>query len=207
MKTTAIINNLNNNTVVIIDFDHTLTTFSSETSFGVFSLILNNSYKKKKKRIDFVTNLIKCSFVVRINWYRKIKLLKKYIKPDSIKIATSYFFIRPEMKELLNECKKRNIPVIICSSGLKEIITSVLNLNKIFSYTSIVANDFNTDFKEIITPYNKSDFIDVANYKNAKFILIGDQDSDKKMIKDVNKEFYKINYVNNEDQYYIEKNL
>ena len=41
-----------NNTIYIIDFDHTITTFDSNTSIGVYSLYLGQKYKKKKATMN-----------------------------------------------------------------------------------------------------------------------------------------------------------
>ena len=40
-----------NNTIYIIDFDHTITTFDSNTSIGVYSLYLGQKTKRKKIKL------------------------------------------------------------------------------------------------------------------------------------------------------------
>ena len=66
------------NTIVIFDFDYTITTSNSETSIGVFTNYLPIKYKKKKKILDNLTLKAKSKISYYILWKYKLKLLYKY---------------------------------------------------------------------------------------------------------------------------------
>lgn len=174
--------------IYIIDFDHTLTTMDSSTSIGVFSNILDIKYKIKKEKID--KKLLKTKILYKYYWFKKIKLLKKYISKDDINSAINYF--KPNLY-LINKLKGKNI--IICSSGYEELISLLLNMYN-FSYDLLIANKLNTSYFNIVTPKNKYKFVDKYikknNMEHKKIVLIGDDDNDIKMsLLDYNK-FYKI---------------
>lgn len=70
-------NNINN-TIYVIDFDHTITTFDSDTSIGVYSLYFGQKYKKKKDKIDSLSSRVNGKIITKLLWILKIKLLNRY---------------------------------------------------------------------------------------------------------------------------------
>lgn len=181
-----------NNITLVLDFDHTITTFNSDTSIGVFNNILGYKYFSRKRKIDRFVNKTNSKLITKILWYQKIKLLKKYINQINLSEIEDKFIIRKEFITIFNYCKKNNISIIICSSGYKKLIEYVLKKNKIDNY-KLMANELNTKFKDIITPKNKYKFIKC----NTKVILMGDQIDDKDMIKSLNKKTIGIANKNN----------
>lgn len=191
MKQNTIYNKIKNNIdnkIIIIDFDHTITTKNSETSIGVFNRLLNMEYVTKKRKID--NKVSKNTIILTYYWYKKIKLLKKYIKRKYIKESINYFKPNKEIIDLLNET---NSKIIICSSGYKDIIKEFLYKYKI-RYNYLLANTLNSNIFNVITPNNKYRFVKkiTNNLNNKKYILIGDMPSDNNMIKSNNKIFYQI---------------
>lgn len=173
--TKKIINLINKyeNPCLIIDFDHTITTFSSKTSIGVYKNYLGKTFKEKKEKLDYYYHKTKSKTIVKIIWFYKLKLLKKYYKKIDVK---KHFKIRKEFIELFKYIKQNNIKLIICSSGFDETINTVLS-NIDINYT-LITNSLNTKFNHLITPYNKN-----VSIKNYDVILIGDNELDTKMHK------------------------
>lgn len=168
------------NPTIVIDFDHTITTFSSDTSIGVFNKVLGNNYLIKKKRIDKLVEETNSKIKMYYLWTKKLNLLKRYNAFNSINKAVKYFKIRDSFYPLYEYCKKNNIEMIICSAGYKPLVEEILKRNNIKDVT-LIANYSN--FK-VITPFNKYKFI---NKKIKNPILIGDYIGDSNMSMSKNK--------------------
>ena len=71
---------------IVLDFDYTMTNFSSYSSIGVFSNYLDDDYKKKKARIDKkIQANISNENVVENYWKKKFLLLKEFVSEEIIK--------------------------------------------------------------------------------------------------------------------------
>ena len=177
------IENLINKTsiIVICDFDYTITTKDSNSSIAVFSNYLPKEYIKRKKKIDYLVNTIKNEFIYKFLWKLKLKLLKKYDGKNVLKKIDykKEFFINNEVVDLIKLFYKKNISVIIYSSGIQEVITNILESYSInFDNIKIIANSLD-NMVDVITPYKKA--LPNLNYK--KIILIGDNDKDLNIVK------------------------
>lgn len=153
--------NTNKESTVVIDFDHIVTTADSETSIGVYSKLFNQSYKKRINKINNLVDRCQSRFFLRVLWFFKIILLKRYNAKKYINKVIKYFKIKSEFIKLFNYCTKNNIKVIICSSGYKPLIFEILRQNKI-DKIEVIANE---GLFKIITPLNKNKFIS-SNIKN-----------------------------------------
>ena len=182
MKLKSIIKEIgkSENIVCVMDFDHTITTFNSSTSIGVYSQYLGQEYKNKKDRIDKFVNKYSGKLITKYLWIKKILLLKKYYNKELLEEISKNFKIRKEFKELFEYLNKNNIEFIICSSGHKELIELILKNNAIFNYR-LLANRINTPIYDIITPYNKHKFLRKYT-NNKKAIIIGDHIGDSLMV-------------------------
>ena len=174
------------NTIVIFDFDYTITTSNSETSIGVFTNYLPIKYKKKKKILDNLTLKAKSKISYYILWKYKLKLLSKYYSKELLNQIPykKSFKLNKNIKKLIIELAKNDIPTIIYSSGMYDVIKSVLEENKIFfNNIKIISNliDLKTKkiSKNIITP--KKAKLKNINYKNI--FVFGDKMNDLKIIK------------------------
>ena len=167
--------------IVICDFDYTITTKDSNSSIAVFSNYLPKEYIKRKKKIDYLVNTIKNEFIYKFLWKLKLKLLKKYDGKNVLKKIDykKEFFINNEVVDLIKLFYKKNISVIIYSSGIQEVITNILESYSInFDNIKIIANSLD-NMVDVITPYKKA--LPNLNYK--KIILIGDNDKDLNIVK------------------------
>lgn len=159
------------NPIFIVDFDHTITTFDSDTSIGIFNNLLGENYRRIKERIDLKVLNTKSELKIYLLWFLKIFMLKIFFANNYLEKAALNFTIRKDFIYFFNYCEKNNFEVIICSSGYKPLINLILNNNNIKN-VKVVAND---NLLHIVTPYNKG-----KNFKhiNKNVILIGDSDTD-----------------------------
>ena len=146
-------------------------------------------------------------------WYKLslINMSNEKIKKDSFKKMVELSFnnikFRTEVKALLEMLIKHNIPIVIISGGIKEIIIEILktlNIDGFDSYLQkkrliVIANslldendkikNWNEKENEIIYPFNKNEIIkkDLEKYfigfKNI--IIVGDLISDYKSIDEI----------------------
>lgn len=161
------------NPYLVIDFDHTITTFSSSTSIGVYKKYLGKTFKNKKEKIDYYYHKTNSKMIVKLLWYYKLKLLKKYYQDFDIK---KEFQIRKEFIELFCYIHEKKIPLIIYSSGFDQTIKKVLE--DIHIDYKLITNSFHTKIADIVTPFNKS--IKIEGYD---VIVIGDNENDVSMVK------------------------
>ncbi len=172
------IENLTNkkSTIVVCDFDYTMTTKDSNSSIAVFSNYLPERYRKRKKKIDCLVKIMKNETAYRFLWKLKLKLLKKY-DGKNILDKIDYrkeFSMNNKMIDIIKLFNKKGVPIIIYSSGIQEIIVNIFNTYSInFDSIKIIANNLD-NMVDVITPYKKE--IPILN--NKKVILIGDNEKD-----------------------------
>lgn len=159
---------------IVVDFDHTITTYDSKTTIGVFSSILGKKYSDLKEKIDQKVMESNNSVKTKYLWLKKIFLLKKYKANDNLTKALKYFKIRNSFQKLYHYCKEKNIKIIICSSGYRPLIKKILELNN-YVNIEIIANE---NILKVITPINKRKYI---HTKSKSLMIIGDEISDSKM--------------------------
>ena len=218
------INNIDNNDVYILtDFDGTITNDSSDSSWS-------SIFKNPKVTKDFINECIniythyhqyeidnKLPINKKINimneWYQKnIETLKKFnITKDIIDYAANNINImsfRPGAKNFLECMFKKNIPVIIISAGVGNIIEQFLIKNNC-NYPNIhICSNF-LEYKDnliigvrdnnLIHPLNKNEISlpkDLQNIINNKknTIILGNNISDINMATS-NKKIYKIGFL------------
>ena len=173
--------------IIIFDFDYTLTTLDSNSSIGVFSNYLPRAYCKKKKVLDILTNIATTSKFYELIWRSKLKLLSSYYIKDLIKKIniTNEFKPNKSTMEILNRAIKSNINVIIYSSGIEEIIVEFLKVNGINNKkVKIIANKLShVNLSTVITPKKKKLELEL----DENIILIGDKIDDLKIIDNATK--------------------
>lgn len=215
-----------NRLYIIADFDHTITTKDSQNCWGILSEIPNISkdYIKESKenndyyfpieqddRVDYQTK----NEIMR-NWYENhVDLLVKYnLKETDLNNISmdKSIVLRDGVIEFLKFSNKYNIPVIIISAGISNIIEGALKKqNCLFSNVYILSNIFK--FKDgklkslrnkIIHSLNK-DKLDVPpKIKDIlkgkdEVILLGDNIGDTLMTIKENKKSLKIGFLNYDD--------
>ena len=146
-----------NKLYIIADFDHTLTTKDSQNCWGILSKIPNISskyIKESKENNDYYfpieqddkINYQTKSKIMR-NWYEShVDLLVKYsLKEAELnKISKdNSIVLREGVIEFLKFTNKYNIPVIIISAGISNIIEGTLKKhNCLFNNVYILSNIF-----------------------------------------------------------------
>lgn len=198
--------NLKDDYYVITDFDHTLTTAKSSASMGIIPKFLGGECLKQRLKIyeyyrplelDYTIDLKEKQRIMR-EWARKsFTLLSNYIKSEEMikkSLTGANLYLRDGAKEFLEEMKNKDIPVIIMSSGIGNIVKAFLEKEKcLFNNIVIVSNffEFNNekayiDINQIMATSNKEYKRIPKNIrerleKKRKAILLGDLIEDIKM--------------------------
>lgn len=212
------INNLKfdkNDFYVVADFDRTLTEGSSDSTWGIFANAnqVGEEYKKRRtalynkyRPIEIDPNISEeeKSDAMKEWWQLHINLFYEYgIKEQAVKnaVALGNLKYRAGAKEFLKKMNELNVPVIIISAGIGNVIEEFLKLeNDYYDNIKIISNFIvfeNGEFKEIageiihalnknivrLDEYSKHD---LESRKNI--ILLGDGFADLKMISEKDKE-------------------
>ena len=221
-----------NNFFVIIDFDHTLTTRESIASMGIIPQFLGGECLKERIKIFEYYRPLELDYTIEENKKREImrewagksfRLLSKYLTSqkiieDALKDANIY--LRLGAKEFLKDLYNKNVPVIIMSAGVGNLIKEFLKINGVLFDNMILISNFfeikdgksyiNTE--NLISSSNKNysrvpqEIRKVLNNKE-KILLCGDIVEDIRMIDDeqINKTltigFLDYNIDNNLDIY------
>lgn len=211
---------------IVTDFDHTLTTKNSQNCWGVLSCApnvdkeyikrsnKNNNYYLPIEQNDKLDYKIKNKAMKK--WYTShVNMLIKYnIKESQINEVgqSKSIILRDGVTEFLRFTNENNIPVIIVSAGISNIIENVLKQNNCFyNNIYIISNIFK--FKDgqirslrnkIIHSLNKSKIelpIKIKEILKNKdeVIILGDNIDDSKVYLKENKKNLKIGFLNYDD--------
>ncbi len=193
-----------NNFYVMIDFDRTITEAQSISAWRVlyYSELLGEKFKQKYAEIHDQTELSKSesneakqkAFEQRFMAYMDL-LRDCHFNKDILEKAVEKtdLTLRDGAKEFFRKMYKNNIPVIIISSSIKNVIEEYLKQNHAFyDNIHIYANNLDMNGKKEndvtnVTPYNKNE-IEFSeelkkNIKDKKYILLlGDIPDDVTMV-------------------------
>ena len=204
-----------NDFYVVADFDRTLTEGASDSTWGIFANAnqVGKEYKEKRtalynkyRPIEIDPNISEeeKSKAMTEWWQLHINLFYEYgVKEEAVKNAVRLgnMKYRNGAKEFLRKMNELNVPVIIVSAGIGNVIEEFLKLEEdLYSNIKIISNFIvfeNGEFKgiagEIIHALNKNvvklDEDSKHNLENIKnILLLGDGFADLKMISDKAKE-------------------
>jgi len=155
------VNNLKTkNFYVITDFDRTLTTKESEPSMGIVPKYLGGKCLEERTKLykhyrplelDYTLDAIEKQNIMK-EWANKsFSLLSNYLTQDIIykAIENANIHFREGAKEFLVEMYRKNIPVIIMSSGVGNILKAFLEKEEcLFDNIEIVSNFFRFEDKK-----------------------------------------------------------
>lgn len=200
--------NLDNNYYVIADFDHTLTTDKSTASMGIIPKYLGGKCLEQRLKIynhyrplelDYTIDRKQKQELMREWATRSFTLLSKYIESEeTIKnsLEDANLYLRKGTKEFLKNLNNKNVPVIIMSAGVGNIVKEFLKKEQcLYNNIEIVSNFFEfsngstyIDIKNIIATSNKKyeripkNILDKVKDKKSA-LLLGDLIEDIKMAK------------------------
>lgn len=212
-----------NKLYIVADFDHTLTTKDSQNCWGIISKIPNISkeyIKKSKQNNDYYLPIeqdntldLKAKQTLMRAWYQDhLKMLIKYkvTKQDIENISQSDDIIfRNGLPEFLDFTYKNNIPFIIVSAGITNIIKGALKKRNLF-YDNIYILSNILKFKDDYVINTRNNIIHSLN-KNIvevppkikellkdrnQVILIGDNIGDALMMIKKNDKTFKVAFIN-----------
>lgn len=198
---------------VIMDFDRTLTTDKSNSSMGIIPMFLGGKILSERIKIykhyrpleiDYTINEKEKKYIMR-NWtIESFTLLSKYLDSEEMmenSLKDANIYLRDGAREFLRYMYESNIPVIIMSAGLGNLIEMFLRKEKILYDNIILISNFFTidnnkayiDTKSLISPSSKDysripkEIRDELNKKD-NILLCGDIVEDIKMVKDNQKD-------------------
>lgn len=165
------------NTYVVLDFDKTITSTESKDSWDVCGELLNDEFKEKLNKYCEYYYPIEIDYKISkeekekhmIEWYDKdMNLFYEYhLTKEKLEqsIKQGKTILRKGAKEFLQKAKNQNMPVIILSAGIGNVIEGVLKLNdcyydNIYIISNFIKFDENGDMKkfddEMIHTLNKT---------------------------------------------------
>ncbi len=221
------------NTYFVIDFDKTVTSDESRDSWDIAREFLGDGIKKEMNLLYEKYRPIEINYIISIeeklkemekwyvacmNLYYKYHLTKNKIIQS---LDTGKIFFREGAKDFLNYANQKNIPVIILSAGIANVIEGFLKKEKcVFKNIYIIGNFIEFDENGEIKEFDNSKIIHTLNkslvgklneeqynkLKNRPYkILIGDMIEDTNMInKDEWDSTLKIGILNRETEDLIE---
>lgn len=199
------------NVYIAIDFDKTITAANSVDSWEASGKALGEDFKKESTKLyEFYAPIeldYKLSFKEKenymIEWYSrcmdlyyKYKLTKEKIEKS---IKSSNLIFRTGAKEIILKAHQKNIPIVILSAGIGNVIKQFLEENNCYydnmyiisnfiKFNEITGNMKKFDNSKIIHTLNKTMKKHLPNewekiIKTKKYkILIGDLCEDENMI-------------------------
>lgn len=150
------VNNLKETTnyYVITDFDRTLTTRNSEPSMGIIPQYLGGECLRKRTEIFQYYRPLELDY--KIPAYEKQQIMKEWAK-KSFTLLSNYItdeilhkslenaniYLRDGVKEFFTEMNNKNVPIIVMSSGVGNIVKEFLRKeNCLFDNVEVVSNFF-----------------------------------------------------------------
>lgn len=192
---------------VIIDFDRTLTTGASDASMGIIPKFLGGECLKERLRIYEYYRPLELDYTIEENkkkaimkeWANKsFTLLSKYLTSEEIlenSLKDANLHLRAGSKEFLKDMYDKNIPVVIMSAGVGNIIKRFLekqgalydNITLVSNFFEFEDNGAYIDTEKIMAASNK-DYSRVPKEirekldKKQNVLLCGDVIEDINMI-------------------------
>lgn len=220
--------NLNkDNTFIVLDFDKTITSFESKDSWDVCGGMLDNEFKDKLNKYYEYYGPIETDYSMdekqkekyMVEWYDKCMNLyyEYHLTKEKLEesIRKSKIIFREGAKKFIEEANKNNIPIIILSAGIGNVIEGFLKLNNCYFENIYIISNF-IEFDKIgnmkkfnsrmIHSLNKTMEGHLSNEFECKTnerkfgILAGDLIDDKKMVpKDMLENVISVGFLNNEN--------
>ncbi len=201
--------NETNNFFVIIDFDHTLTTKESIASMGIIPQFLGGECWEERMKIFEYYRPLELDYTIEENEKRKImkewagksfRLLSKYLTSQKIiedALKDANIHLRLGAKEFLKDLYDKNVPVIIMSAGVGNLIKEFLKINDVLFDNMILISNF-FEIKDVKSYINTDNLISSSNKNYSrvpeeirealnnkeKILLCGDIVEDIRMIDD-----------------------
>jgi len=223
---------------IIADFDHSLTTPDSDTCWGIIeqSGILPEEYvRQHQQAFEHYLQIERDSS--QMSWEQKNDLMSQWFL-RMIDLLMEFEFhqemisqifevkkihFRPEVLSFLKLTKTMNIPLIIVSAGLSDMITYCLSLEQcLFDNIMIIANCFDFNDQQLLTGFKQKNLIHTFNkdrqvinleilqkiQSRHNLVLIGDLIPDSKMSESfVHQIAIKVGFYNNPDTLQVEDYL
>lgn len=145
-----------NNMYVVIDFDRTITAKDSQDSWDAAATMLGEEFAKKSYKLyqkyrpieqDYTitykdkTEAMETWYKACMDLYYEYGLTKEKLEKSVQKSGLKF---RNGMKEFLKEMNEKNVPVIICSAGIGNVIEIYLKDNNCYYENMYIISNFLT---------------------------------------------------------------
>lgn len=198
------------NVYFVIDFDRTITAKESEDSWAVSGRLLGKEFAKEIDELYLKYRPIEMDYQITteekekamVEWYGKCMYLyyKYHLTESNLKksVEQSELIFRDGAREFLGKANEANVPVIILSAGIGNVIEEFLKLNNcyyenIFIISNFMEFDKNGNIKEfdnskMVHTMNKTMKGKIPQYFLGKLvnrtykILMGDLKEDENMV-------------------------
>lgn len=140
------------NFYVALDFDQTLTSPDGLSSWDACGFPLGDNFKKETSTLFEKYGPVELDYTISfeeknkamIEWYyRNFKLYYKYnLTKNDLEKSVNKIIFRQGAKEFLNIMHKANIPVVILSAGIGNIIELFLKKNNCFTDNIYIISNF-----------------------------------------------------------------
>lgn len=198
------------NIFILADFDHTITSIDSKSSWEVVSKGEKLPKEYEKKCSELYKKYSKYEVDPNIDFQIKKQIVEKWYQThfdlmveykidkqtvDKLSKNKNSMTLKKGTKELFEYTKKKKIPFIIISAGIKNVIEDFLESNEIlYDNIHIIANEINYSNEKVVSLKNKlihalnkndKEIINQINKITKKrdlAIMIGDNPDDPKMI-------------------------
>lgn len=198
------------NLVIVLDFDRTITASNSMDSWDASGLLLGDDFKEKLEKLYIKYRPIELDYKISKEekarkmekWYKQcLDLYEEYnLSKQKLEesVEKSKLIFRKGAKEFLNNAIEKEIPVVILSAGIGNVIELFLKKNNLLGKNfEIISNFLQFDEKGNIKPF-KGKLIHTTNKElniidlrkdlkeelsSRKYrILVGDMIEDEKMV-------------------------
>lgn len=175
--------------IILSDFDGTITSNDSISTIGLYNRIYPEYMKELRIIRNELINSKLNSEIITLKYAKiQLELLSKYLKEnDNVDESLYDFFkLRGGFENLINYVNRFHHELIICSSGIGNVINKVIEKNDIDNTNiKIISNFYNLnnefDLNNII--YSKVKYNDyILKRIESDFILIGNHPSDINML-------------------------
>lgn len=198
------------NVYLVLDFDRTITSKESDDSWSVSGSLLGEDFKEKSNELYLKYRPIELDYQITVKekekamaeWYgRCMDLYYRYHLTEELlrkSIKQGKLIFRKGAKEFLQKVNESNIPIIILSAGIGNVVEQCLKENNCYFDNIYIISNFiefekngkmkKFDNSKMVHTLNKSMkgklpqyYLDKLKDKTYK-ILLGDLKEDEKMV-------------------------
>lgn len=189
------------NVCIVLDFDKTITSAKSLDSWAASGILLEEAYNTEMDKLFKKYRPIELNYKITehekekamVEWYGKCMDLyyKYHLTKEKLEksVNIANLKLREGAKEFLQKLKEENVPIIILSAGIGNVIKQFLQENNCYSNNMcIISNFLEFDENGNVKKFDNRKMIHTLNKTMKKQlnrpykILVGDMKEDERMV-------------------------